>query len=92
MKVLWVNPTYSASGDLLCAKCGKLMSVGMSARGDTLARCDDPQCETGTFEIGGFQHNPAPSLRREMPAMFSPLRYTWGAANWIVKDGVKQEG
>ena len=65
------------------------MSVGISVRGDTMARCDDPQCDSGTFEVGGLNHNPAPELRREMPLPFSPMRYTCGASNWVVKDGEK---
>lgn len=88
-----MNPAYSASGDLICAKCGKPLFAAITQRGDSVASCGDVVCEAsgGYILTGSFQHNPAPVERREMPIAFSPMRYTWGASNYVVKDGVKQE-
>ena len=88
-----MNPQYHPTGDLVCGECGKPLSLRSNARGDTLAMCEDVGCKSygQVYEIGSSQHNPAPELRQDRPVPFSPSRYSWGAANWVVKDGVKVE-
>jgi hypothetical protein len=67
------------------------MFTATTQRGDTVASCGDVVCDasSGYILTGSFQHNPAPEVRREMPVAFNPMRYTWGAANYVVKDGEK---
>ncbi len=83
-------PKYTLMGDLACASCGRPIEPGMSQRGDSMARCENPECEnTNTFEIGSFRHNPAPEVRQvSSPPLMTP-RYLWGFANYQVKDGKK---
>jgi hypothetical protein len=85
-------PKYSPQGEMLCTSCGKPIEVGVSQRGDSMARCENPECkDTGTYEVGSFRHNPAPEIRQVLPPPLMTARYVWGFANYQVKDGKKVE-
>lgn len=85
-------PKYSPLGALLCSACGSQIETAVTQKGDTMARCENPECQnTQTYEIGSFRHNPAPGERAPANPFRNDYRYIWGQPNWQVKDGHKIE-
>lgn len=64
----------------------------MSQRGDSIVRCENPDCQnTGTYETGSFRHNPAPEVRQVQHVPTMNWQFYQGFPNYKVVDGKKVE-
>jgi hypothetical protein len=87
------NPVYK-DGKLHCGECGQPMACSDTRFGDSMASCGDTGCSQGQreFESGSIRHNPSIPIVRKLFNYDHPSRFYLGAADYIVKDGVKVGG